>query len=207
MNGSESKAPFDEWMRWAGVLQRRLGTIHDVYKQNGWEKDRELVNLALLRLRLILENEPPPPSAGESNSPYAAIQPHQLAVDLDKLDELRIKSLADIVRDALIHLPRLSTDMQKLLRSMWRGECSGRTASDLFKGPMNTKNEGIGSGKPEDGQLPMVLDHLLNREQAEGERPPRNRDVAPLELQRRYEVARRWAHYNASHMRSSGGIE
>ena len=54
--------------------------------------------------------------------------------------------------------------MQLLLKSQWVDDCNGKTANDLFRGTMGHENEGIGSGEPENGRLPEILQNLLNSE-------------------------------------------
>jgi hypothetical protein len=67
-------------------------------------------------------------------------------------DERVIAGLAVLLRETLVYLPELSTDMQKLLKSPWHNHCVGRLADELFRGPMGKESEGIGSGHPEHGR-------------------------------------------------------
>ncbi|MBI1273213.1 MAG: hypothetical protein GC131_03900 [Alphaproteobacteria bacterium] len=131
--------------------------------------------------------------------------------DGSKYDELRINSLTVLCTELIDKLPEISLDMQQLLRSSWTGDCNGRLAADLFKGPVGTKNEGIGSGNAFDGMLPWVISNLLDREERGTDRPLRTSatamPVAPDERNRRTDLARRWAETRTSHLRKSGGIE
>jgi hypothetical protein len=85
---------------------------------------------------------------------------------VQKLYLLALVSMETMFREALTLMPQLSEDMQRLLDSPPVGNCNGRTASDVFKGPHRTENEGIGRGiVDEPDRLPWQLFQLL--EQAE----------------------------------------
>ena len=51
-------------------------------------------------------------------------------------------------------------------------------ASELFRGPMGNEEEGIGTGLPENGRLPEVLQNLLERERIGDGRQPREDIIA-----------------------------
>ncbi|MEJ0061798.1 MAG: hypothetical protein WDO70_00985 [Alphaproteobacteria bacterium] len=198
----KDKPSFDIWLRWADVLARRLDTVRQVYEDHGDHDSTAKTAVYLGQLQHVLAGALARYLSGQ---PYAAL--NQLSHGQEKLDETQIRALAGIFRAALDALPKISRDMQKLLHSKWNGECSGRLASDLFKGPRGAVNEGIGSGLPHDGQLPQALDALLRQEETGEQRPARVSALSADQQQRWTDTARRWADQNSGHLRRAGSVE
>lgn len=196
------KASFDVWLRWADVLATRLETARQVYTEHGVAEGATRAAGIVSRLRFVLDGAL---AKHLSFQPYAAL--NQLTHGQDKFTEMQIQALASVFRLMLENFPALSKDMQKLLNSRWEGSCNGRVASDLFRGPVGTLNEGIGSGYPRDGRLPGVLEQLLQLEESGSARSARQTTLSAEEQQRWQETARRWASMNSNHLRSAGRLD
>lgn len=196
------KASFDVWLRWADVLANRLETARQVYTENHAADGATRATAFVSRLRFVVDGAL---AKHLSFQPYAAL--NQLTHGEDKFTEMQIQALASVFRLVLEAFPGLSKDMQKLLNSRWEGNCNGRVASDLFRGPVGTLNEGIGSGLARDGQLPGVLEQLLQLEESGSARSARQTTLSAEEHQRWHETARRWATMNSNHLRSAGRLD
>lgn len=197
-----TKASFDVWLRWADVLAARLGTVRQVYADHAMAEAAVKTGGYLSRLRFVLDGALAQHLAHQR---YAAL--NQSLAGQDRFVDMQIQALASVFRAVLADFPTLSGDMQTLLHSRWEGNCNGRLASDLFRGPMGTLNEGIGSGYPRDKQLPGVLDQLLQVEATGSSRMPRQTTLSPEEQQRWQETSRRWAMMNSRHLRSAGRVD
>ncbi len=202
MQKPESKPSFDLWLRWSDILDQRLETVRDVYDEHGVADKASRVGSLLSRLHAILAGEL---ARHLSVLPYAALQ--QLSHGPNRSQESQIQALASIFQTALHELPLISKDMQKLLHSNWHGECNGRVASDLFKGPRGAVNAGIGSGLPRDGMLPSVMEQLLDQEDTAGAREPSQNVLSADEQQRWAETSRRWGLRNTAHLRRAVRLE
>lgn len=198
----KTKASFDVWLRWADVLATRLETARQVYTEKSMADGVTHMAGFISRLRFVLDGAL---AKHLSFQPYAAL--NQLTHGEDKFTEMQIQALASVFRLVLEAFPSLSKDMQKLLNSRWEGNCNGRVAMDLFRGPVGTLNEGIGSGYPRDGQLPGVLEQLLQLEEDGSARSARQTTLSAEEQQRWQETARRWASMNSNHLRSAGRLD
>jgi hypothetical protein len=203
MAAQTTKASFEEWTRVTGALVKRLQSAAAIYKQNRLDGKASDIEVFLVKMR---QSSGQPVGTSEQVTPYVVLHANEL--DANKFDELRITALAGLFKEVLGQLPDVSNDMQQLLQSGWTGECNGRIASDLFKGPLGTHNEGIGSGFVTDGQLPWVIDNLLDREATGSDRPQRTKVAGSEELQQRADMARRWAQTSTLRSRNtSGAIE
>jgi len=198
----QPKASFDVWLRWSDVLATRLETVKQVYVDHGVETEVPRISTYLSRLRFVLDGAL---AQHLAHQPYAALK--QMDQGQEKFTEMQIQALAGIFRALLVDFPKISSDMQKNLDSRWEGQCNGRVASDLFRGPIGTLNEGIGSGHPRDGQLPGVLEQLMHLEEGGSARTPRQTTLSPEEQQRWQETARRWATVNSKHLRGAGRMD
>src|ERR1700691_3289585 len=156
----EKKKPdFDEWLTWANVVVDRLTTCVHVYSKPPHEdifmpeKERQQRNGQtvdlLRRIHALID---------ETDTPTDSL------TELDHHAERVIDGLTLLFRETLAHLPELSIDMQKLLKSPWHSKWSSRLAEELFRGPGGNDLEGIGSGMPEHGRLPAVITNMLERE-------------------------------------------
>lgn len=201
MTDAENKPSLDIWLRWADVLGQRLETIRQISEDHDQRESALPAAMLIIRLQNILAG------ALERHlavMPYAILQQAQ---GEGRFDEVQIHALAGIFATALEQLPALSKNMQNTLNSPWQGQCNGRLASDLFKGPRGTLNEGIGSGLPRDGQLPQIMETLLTREKSGGPRPPRLSTLSVEDQQKWTDTARRWALRNSAHLRRAGRVE
>lgn len=196
------KASFDVWLRWADVLTARLDTVRTVYAEHTMTDVASKVATHISRLRFVLDGAL---AKHLSFQPYATL--NQLAHGEEKFTDMQIQALSSVFRAVLIDFPETSKDMQKLLNSRWEGNCNGRQAMDLFRGPMSTLNEGIGSGHPRDGQLPGVLEQLLRLEETGSARTERQTTLSAEEQTRWQETARRWATMNSNHLRGAGRLD
>jgi hypothetical protein len=190
----------EEWIKWAHVVIDRLTTIVHVYSKPPYEDvfmpdaERQAKNgtaLDLLRRIHALTDE--------------AGTPTDSLTDLEHHDERVIAGLKILLRETLKMLPELSADMQKLLKSPWFDKCNGRLADEMFRGPMGTEAEGIGSGYPEHGRLPESLTNLFEDESTVDSRFPRE----ALRTPRRDGTAqeRRRAGARGQYLRSAGRVE
>jgi len=193
------KPDFEEWLYWSNVVIDRLTTCVHTYSKPPHEdifmpeKDRQQRNgqtVDLLRRIHSLTDETDTPSDS-----------------LDELDhhaERVIDGLVLLFKETLDHLPELSKDMQKLLKSHWHSNCTGRLADELFRGPAGNELEGIGSGMPEHGRLPSVLVNLIESEVTGDDRAPRQEGLGPL---RQDKTSERLTERNSRILRSAGRIE
>lgn len=132
--------------------------------------------------------------------------PHEAAPEIH--EEHIVAELQPLFGDVQRRLPAWSGDMQRLLKSPWFDQCSGKMADELFRGPEDREGEGIGSGMIEHGRLPQMIHDLLEREQIgsarapSGERPP-----SSYQTLRREELARLWGRRNSTLLRSAGRVD
>jgi hypothetical protein len=201
MTDAKNKPSFDVWLRWADVLGQRLETVRQVYSDHAHHDAAMRVGMSISRLHHILAGELERHLAVRT---YAVLQQEQGTA---RYDEIQILALASIFTTVLEQMPTQSKDMQKLLKSPWYGQCNGRLASDLFKGARGTLNEGLGSGLPRDGHLPLMIETLLEQESAGTGRPQRQTTLSVEDQQKWAETARRWAISNSTHLRSAGRVE
>ena len=195
------KPDFEEWLYWANVVVDRLTTCVHVYSKPPHEdifmpeKDRQhrngqTINL-LKRIHALID---------ETETPSDSLE------ELDHHAERVIDGVALLFKETLDHLPELSIDMQKLLKSPWQNNCNGRIAEELFRGPAGNEREGIGSGMPEHGRLPEVLVTMLESEQTGDNRSPRQEAMGHAPM-RRDKTSERWSERNSRMLRSAGRIE
>jgi hypothetical protein len=191
------KPSFNEWDRWVGYLTERLTDAAHVYNAPPYhdafllERDRQeklARTVSILRsIHVALENH-------ETLSQKASVE---------ERDNVAVERLCPHVKDALAFLPFLSADMQFLLKSPWAENCTGRTATKLFRGEGGRLDEGIGSGSPEHGRLPLVLTKLLEREEVGETRAKPEIQPANEQTVRRTALLRR----RASSSGSAGRID
>ena len=200
---AQHKPSFGEWVRWAKVVADRLTDVVQVYNRppqgNQAVPDRErqlkvAPILDILRRLHFLADE-------------------GFAVAGRPLDEIELKNerslldLQGVIADVLRRLPVLSFDMQRLLDSEWEQDCNGQQAALIFCGPAGAPNEGIGSGKPEDGRLPEVLKNLLEQEQQGRARGSDSFAPKDSTIRTEDEAVRRWNKQNSSFLRSAGRVD
>jgi hypothetical protein len=162
MRPVQQKSTFEIWQRWAKVLVRQLDQVGDVYEYHEDTTDAAQVNALSARIKLFID-----PLA---HAPELAKLDYDVKGSVDKLYLLSMTMLQKHFQEALNMLPEISEDMQRLLNSPYQGTCNGRVASDIFKGPHGTTNEGIGSGVPDErGGLPWMIKGLLDEADYGGE--------------------------------------
>ncbi|MDX1922248.1 MAG: hypothetical protein SFW65_03845 [Alphaproteobacteria bacterium] len=160
MEGMHQKSTYEVWQIWAKALERQLKRCADVYKENG--EDAGKATALLERLELFIDPV--------SHAQELAQRNYDVKGGVEKLYLLSLTVLQKIFRDTLNVLPAISQDMQRLLNSSCYGNCSGRAAMDIFKGPHRTTNEGIAAGVSDEyGTLPWVLANLLDEANVGGD--------------------------------------
>lgn len=158
----KKKSTFDVWQRWAKALRASLRRIAAVYAQHEDSKGAEKISTFLERLELFIDPA--------SHAQELATKGYEVKGSFEKLNLLALKNLRGIFKNALTMLPEFSADMQRLLQSTCYGDCNGRVASDIFKGPHRSEYEGIGSGAADQaGTLPWMLGKLLDDAEVGGE--------------------------------------
>jgi hypothetical protein len=158
----QQKSTYDVWQKWAKVLVRQLDQVADVYEYHEETGEAERLNAYLDNLRLFVD-----PLA---HAQELARRDYDVQGGVNKLYLLSLTMLQGLFREALGMMQEISEDMQRILKSPCNGNCNGRTASDIFKGPHSTQNEGIGSGIPDErGGLPWILQDLLEQAEVGGE--------------------------------------
>ncbi len=156
----QSHSTYAIWQKWAKVLRRQLDRIAEIYEVH--EEGIAARRLHEFNGRLKLFIDP------VANAQELAKRNFNIAGHVNNIYLLALGSLDLLFREALTFLPGVSEDMQRILNSPPSGQCNGRTASDIFKGPHGTVHEGIGRGTTEDhGSLPWIL-FLLVEEAEQG---------------------------------------
>ena len=152
-DGMHQKSTYEVWQFWAKALDRQMKRCADVYKEHNVSGAK--AQAVIDRLELFID---PVAHAQE-----LAAKNYDVKGGVSKLYILSLTVLQKIFRDTLDVLPEISADMQNHLNSPCYGDCSGRAAMEIFKGPHRTTNEGIAAGLPDErGGLPWVLAKLLD---------------------------------------------
>lgn len=205
MVGEENKKPsYDEWMFWTQVIVDRLTTIAHVYGNpphaDVFMPERERQS-KLSQTVDVLRHLHEQTDMNELHMPRETMTAAE--------EETRfITALQPLYIDVLRRLPDWSDDMQKLLKSPWYDNCSGKLANILFRGPEGREPEGIGSGRPENGRLPEMIESLLDREAVGDSRAPRVEKPRMAEKNmHREDLAKLWGKKNSSFLRSAGRID
>jgi hypothetical protein len=199
-NHETHKPEFEEWLYWAQVVGDRLSICVNVYSHPPYEdifmpeKDRQHRNFQTIDLLKRIEA-----ATDETDTPSDSL------TELNHHAERVIDALAMLFAETLRHLPQLSRDMQRLLKSPWQSKFPSRLAENLFRGPLASEDEGIGSGLPEHGRLPGILQTLLKREEKGENRALRQEIMGKHALSP--DLARRWTELNSRSLRSAGRIE
>ena len=185
------KAPFNDWWYWSECLIKRLRTISDMYRENG---EAERGEQALDWAKKLKENCMAPIIAARKG-----MKTDEQKAEIKKLEEDAIFNAAMMFRDLLVNLPFMSSAIQAFLCVNWQ-ECKWEDPNEveeideltglpvrkkkkksssgdqriieLFSGPRARQDEGIRSGKPEDGGLPGILNNLLLAEKTTSSRSP-----------------------------------
>jgi len=184
------RAPFNDWWYWSECLVKRFRTIAEIYKENGEiERSEQAVEWA----RKLKENCMVPVMAARKG-----MKTEEEKEKVRQLEEEAIFNAATMFRELLTNLPFISSAIQDFLFIDWR-ECKWEEPGEnedefdeetglqlkkkkkrvgdqriieLFWGPRTRQDEGIRSGKVEDGGLPGILYNLLAAERSSSNRAP-----------------------------------
>lgn len=160
--GLKQKSTYEVWQRWAKVLKRQLDLAADVYAEHKQGDKQKRTKALSDRIELFIDPVAHAADLAERN--------FDVRGSVVKLYLLALANLQGLFREALEVLPCISEDMQALLQSPCYGSCRGRVASDIFKGPHGTQNEGIAAGVVDErGGLPWVLNKMLDEADIGGE--------------------------------------
>jgi hypothetical protein len=181
------RAPFNDWWYWSECLVKRFRTIAEIYRENN-EMDR--ANEAGLWVKNLQEACAPPVELIRKG-----LKTEEQKSEAKQLEETAINRSAALFRELLVNLPFISKAMQDFLYVKWE-ECAweeeekaeeidentglpkpkkkkvktdGRV-TELFWGPKLRTDEGIRSGKVEDGGLPGILYNLMVAEKTTSSR-------------------------------------
>lgn len=183
------RAPFNDWWYWSECLVKRFRTIADIYRENNeMERSEQAADWA----RKLKDNCMIPVMAARKG-----MKTDEEKEEVRKLEEASILNAATMFREILINLPFISSAIQDFLYVYWEdvkwGEGDDKESYDedtgllkkkkkksagdqriteLFWGPQERQDEGIRSGKVEDGGLPGLLLNLIQAEKTSSNRSP-----------------------------------
>jgi len=182
------KAPFNDWWYWSECLVKRFNTIAEIYKENGeMERSNEIAEIAH---KLKINCMTPVMAARKG------METDEQKEEIRRLEEEAIVNAVEMFRKILTDFPFISNAIQDFLYVYWEDvkweeetednidEITGlpkkpakKSASDqriteLFWGPIERQDEGIRSGKVEDGGLPGLLYNLMVAEKTASSRTP-----------------------------------
>lgn len=184
------RAPFNDWWYWSECLVKRFRTIAEIYKENG---EMERSDQAAEWAHKLKDNCMVPVMEARKG-----MNTDEQKETVQKLEEEAIFNAAMMFRDMLTNLPFISTAIQDFLYVSWE-ECkwpdedneaneydeetglvkkkkkksNGDTRlMELFWGPRARQDEGIRSGKVEDGGLPGILFNMVQAEKTSSNRSP-----------------------------------
>ncbi len=184
------RAPFNDWWYWSECLNKRFRTIADIYRENGEaERSAQAADWA----KKLKDNCMTPVMAARKG-----MKTDEQKEEVKRLEETAINAAAGMFRDIMANFPFISSAIQDFLYIDWQdvkwddpegeGEQideetglvvkkkkkSGgdKRLMELFWGPKERQDEGIRSGKVEDGGLPGILFNLLAAEKQSSNRSP-----------------------------------
>lgn len=185
------RAPFNDWWYWSECVVKRFRTIAEIYKENG---EMERSETAAEWARKLKDNCMVPVMEARKG-----LTTDEQKETVHKLEEEAIFNAAQMFRDLLTNFPFISSAIQDFLYVTWE-ECqwpeegsdqeeydeetglvikkkkkkgSGdMRISELFWGPRARNDEGIRSGKVEDGGLPGILFNMVQAEKTSSNRAP-----------------------------------
>lgn len=185
------RAPFNDWWYWSECLNKRFRTIADIYKENG---EMERSEQAATWAKKLKDNCMVPVMAARKG-----MKTDEEKANVKTLEEEAIIAAASMFRELLTNLPFISSAIQDFLYVNWQDvkwededdnkeefdELTGlpikkkkkkgsgdQRVTELFWGPKARQDEGIRSGKVQDGGLPGILFNLLAAERASSNRAP-----------------------------------
>jgi hypothetical protein len=180
------RAPFNDWWYWSECLVKRFHTIEEIYKESGeTERAASIADLA----KRLKDNCMVPVEAIRKG-----YKTEEEKAQIKVLEEAAIYEAAQMFRDILFNFPFMSSAIQEFLGVKWdelkwdeeteeldefgepvkkkkRGGGDGRIL-ELFWGPKARQDEGIRSGRVEDGGLPGILYNLMLAERSSSNRAP-----------------------------------
>ncbi|MDD3370227.1 MAG: hypothetical protein PHE27_00220 [Alphaproteobacteria bacterium] len=185
------KAPFNDWWYWSECLVKRLRTMGELYSENGEIERGEQAKDWAKRLK---DNCMTPIMAARKG-----MKTDEQKAEVKKLEESAIFSAAEMFRELLVNLPFMSAAVQEFLgvdyndckwedpserkeeidedtglavRKKKKKGSGDQRVTELFWGPKARQDEGIRSGKIEDGGLPGILYNMLMAEKTSSSRAP-----------------------------------
>jgi hypothetical protein len=186
------RAPFNDWWYWSECLVKRFKTIADIYKENGEaERNEQAAEWA----KKLKDNCMVPVMAARKG-----MKTDEEKAKVKELEETAIGECAAMFRELLVNLPFISSAIQDFLyidymdykwedpeaeaapeeideetglpiKKKKKKQTDGRI-TELFWGPKARQDEGIRSGKIEDGGLPGIIFNLLVAEKTTSNRAP-----------------------------------
>jgi hypothetical protein len=181
------RAPFNDWWYWSECLVKRFRTMEDIYREEG-ELDR--ANDIGAQAKKLKDTCAVPVEAIRKGTKTEAQKN-----EVKKLEEDAIYVVAGMFRDILFNFPFMSSAIQEFLGVKWnelkwdedveevdefgnpiqkkKRRSGGDTRIlELFWGPKARQDEGIRSGRVEDGGLPGILYNLMMAEKSSSNRQP-----------------------------------
>ncbi len=173
------------------MLVKRFRTIAEIYKENG-ENDRGAQ--AADGAKKLQDNCMTPVMAARKG-----MKTDEEKAEIKRLEEIAIFEAANMFRELLANLPFISDAIQDFLYINWhdckwpdpeddkdeideetglvikkkKKKSAGDTRlTELFWGPKERQDEGIRSGRVEDGGLPGILFNLMQAEKSSSNRAP-----------------------------------
>ena len=185
------RAPFNDWWYWSECVVKRFKTIADIYKENGeFDRASQLDEWA----RKVKDNCMVPVMEARKG-----MNTDEQREAVRKLEEEAIFNTAQMFRDILTNFPFISSAIQDFLYVSWEAckwpdeedekdgydeetglvikkkkKKSGGDSrvTELFWGPRERQDEGIRSGRVEDGGLPGLLFNMVSAEKTSSNRSP-----------------------------------
>lgn len=180
------RAPFNDWWYWSECLVKRFRTLEELYKRESeTERAHHIGQLA----KKLKDNCMVPVEAMRKGMKTA-----EEKAKVKQLEEEAIYNAAEMFREILYSFPFLSSAAQKFLGVRWdeltwddpvdeldefgqpkkkKKKSGGDTEIiELFWGPKARQDEGIRSGRVEDGGLPGILFNLMLAEKTTSNRSP-----------------------------------
>lgn len=185
------KAPFNDWWYWSECLVKRFRTIADIYRENG---EMQRSDQAADWSKKLKDNCMTPVMAARKG-----MKTDEEKAEIKRLEEAAIFAAAEMFRELLVNLPFISDAVQDFLYVKW-DECKwdededkaeeideytglpikkkkkkaggDQRVTELFWGPKARQDEGIRSGKVEDGGLPGILFNMVQAEKTSSNRSP-----------------------------------
>jgi len=185
------RAPFNDWWYWSECLVKRFKTIADIYKENA---ETERGSLAEEWAKKLKDNCMVPVMAARKG-----MKTDEEKANVKQLEETAINQCAEMFRELLVNLPFMSSAIQEFLyidymdfkwdepedeaeqideetglviKKAKKKSGGDKRIIELFWGPKDRQDEGIRSGKVEDGGLPGIIYNLMQAEKTSSNRTP-----------------------------------